>query len=113
MYGWASFVWRIVICVSMTITAATLFHGAGIALACVAVVLWLGLPTLHFVKYFVIGKPGEQPRRIRFVLTAGSANAPWCPARRIASMMASSLTQTTTPSDSRNASTAFRQMRGT
>jgi putative peptide zinc metalloprotease protein len=75
VYGWASFAWRIVVCVSLTITAATMFHGAGIVLACVALVMWLGLPTLRFVKYFVFGEPGEQPHRFRFILTTGSATA--------------------------------------
>jgi putative peptide zinc metalloprotease protein len=74
-YGWAAFVWRVFVCLSLTVTAATLLHGAGIVLACVAVVLWLGLPALHFAQYFVFGKPGEQPRRIRFLLTVGSIAA--------------------------------------
>jgi putative peptide zinc metalloprotease protein len=74
-YGFASFVWRILICVTMTITAVTLFHGAGVILACLAAVMWVGLPAWRFVHYLAVGKTGEQPRRLRFLLTAGSLTA--------------------------------------
>lgn len=75
IYGVASFFWRVLICVSLTVAAAALFHGAGIVLACLAVVMWLGLPTLKFCKYLICGKLGEQPRRLRFFLIAGTATA--------------------------------------
>ena len=48
-YGVASFLWRILVCASMIIAASTLFNGAGIILALIAVVLWLGVPTARFV----------------------------------------------------------------
>ncbi|MDP6555054.1 MAG: efflux RND transporter periplasmic adaptor subunit [Pirellulaceae bacterium] len=72
VYGWASLAWRAMICVTMTITAVTLFQGAGVVLACLAAVMWLGLPVWTFAKYFVWGKTGEQPRRLRFLLVNGS-----------------------------------------
>lgn len=75
IYGVASFVWRMLVTAGLIITATTLFHGAGIVLAGVAVVLWLGLPTIGFIKYLLFGKPGERPRRLQFCLTAGSAAA--------------------------------------
>ena len=75
IYGVASFLWRIVVCTSLTIAAVTLFHGAGIVLACLALVLWFGLPVFRFAKYFFFGRPGEQPCRVHFLATAGTATA--------------------------------------
>jgi putative peptide zinc metalloprotease protein len=75
VYGVASFVWRVVICVGLTLAAAALFHGAGIVLACLAVLLWVGLPGLKLMRYLVYGKPGEQPNRLRFLMTTGSSLA--------------------------------------
>ncbi|NQT11230.1 MAG: biotin/lipoyl-binding protein [Planctomycetes bacterium] len=75
LYGIASFVWRVVVCASLTLAAAVLFHGAGIVLAGLAIVLWLGLPALGLVKYLLYGKPGERPKRLRFLFTVGSASA--------------------------------------
>ncbi len=72
-YGVASLVWRVLVSAGMIITAATLFHGAGIVLAGVALVLWLGLPAMSFIRYLFFGKPGERPSRLRFCCTAGSA----------------------------------------
>lgn len=70
-YGIMSFFWRILVCISLTLTAVTLFHGAGIVLACLGVVLWVGLPALRFVRFFFNKKAVEQPRRLRFLLTTG------------------------------------------
>ncbi len=44
-YGFASCIWRVTICVTLAITAATMFAGAGIAIAALGVVMWLGKPT--------------------------------------------------------------------
>ena len=44
VYGIAAFLWRIVICVSLVMGASVMFHGAGIALAALGIVLWLGGP---------------------------------------------------------------------
>ncbi len=71
-YGWASFVWRMIVCLSLIVTAAALFQGAGMALAVLAGILWLGLPTYHFLKSALLGEPGMQPRRMRFALIMGT-----------------------------------------
>lgn len=47
VYGWLAIVWRAVICFSLAVLASTLFHGAGIILAAVGVVLWYGRPTVQ------------------------------------------------------------------
>jgi putative peptide zinc metalloprotease protein len=74
-YGCASFAWRMMICVTMTITAITLFQGAGVVLAAMGFVMWIGMPTLKFVYYLIAGKSGEQPRRLRFCLVSGTLAA--------------------------------------
>lgn len=75
VYGWASFGWRTMVCLGMVLTAATLFHGAGIVLAVLAIVLWYGIPAVSLAKYLAVGEAGDQPNRLRFFLTTGSALA--------------------------------------
>jgi len=72
-YGWGSLVWRMLICVSMILTAATLFHGAGVVLAVFAGVLWMGAPAVKFCRQFISGETGAQ--RPRALLIAGGAIA--------------------------------------
>lgn len=43
-YGLAACVWRVLICVSLSILAAALFYGFGIVLAAISLILWLGTP---------------------------------------------------------------------
>ncbi|MFO0817276.1 MAG: efflux RND transporter periplasmic adaptor subunit [Pirellulales bacterium] len=70
-YGWASLVWRIFMAVSLIVTAITLFHGAGIVLAVLAFAAWFVAPSFKFVRYLVVGVPGERPRSLRFLGLAG------------------------------------------
>ena len=49
-YGVAALVWRVIICVSLTIVAMAMFHGFGIALAMTGVVLWVGTPVWRFIS---------------------------------------------------------------
>ncbi len=48
-YGVAALVWRVLICISLTILATALFYGFGIALAIVAVAMWIGAPLYRMV----------------------------------------------------------------
>lgn len=75
VYGMMAMVWRVFVAVGLTITATTLFHGAGIALAFAALVVSVGLPSYRLARYLLSGKPGERPRLRQFALTAGSAAA--------------------------------------
>lgn len=72
-YSVAAFIWRILVCVGLAITAATMFRGAGIILAVIGLVLWIGPPTLSTIKYLVYGDHLGQPRRLRFALTTGAS----------------------------------------
>ena len=49
-YGLGAWIWRIVICISLSILAMALFYGFGIALAIGGIVLWLGTPIWRFVS---------------------------------------------------------------
>lgn len=69
-YGIAAFLWRIVICVSLVFAAEGLYHGAGVILAATAVLLWVVVPTLQFLRYFVVGDAVNPPDRQRFVCIA-------------------------------------------
>lgn len=50
LYGLAAFVWRITVCAALVIAASTMFAGAGIVVAAVAIVLWLGPGLTRLVK---------------------------------------------------------------
>jgi len=75
IYAILAFLWRIIVTVSLTVAASLLFHGAGIVLAGLAIVIWLGVLTFQFLKYMVVGRPGDQPNRVRFILTIGVLTA--------------------------------------
>jgi putative peptide zinc metalloprotease protein len=49
-YGAAAFVWRMLICAGLLISASVMFHGAGIVLAAAGVLLWFGRPILQLVR---------------------------------------------------------------
>lgn len=49
-YGLASLIWRLVVMVSLLLAASVLLHGAGITLAFLGVVVWVGRPALKFLK---------------------------------------------------------------
>jgi putative peptide zinc metalloprotease protein len=49
-YGLAAFLWRIAVCTCLIIGATTLFRGAGIILALVAAILWLGVPATRLFR---------------------------------------------------------------
>jgi len=91
VYGIAAFCWRIVVCAALLLAAAMLFHGAGIVLAVLAAVVWLGLPLFRLAKYLLRKHPGTQPNRLRFALVTASGvavgavvsmNVPWPGAAR-------------------------------
>ena len=67
MYGVASFIWRILICVSLTLAAESLYFGAGIVLAIMAVVLWVVIPIFKLIRFLVSGDAVSPPNRIRFL----------------------------------------------
>jgi putative peptide zinc metalloprotease protein len=43
-YGIAACVWRLLVSLSLLMAASVLFHGAGLILACIGVILWFGRP---------------------------------------------------------------------
>ncbi|MGB7346664.1 MAG: efflux RND transporter periplasmic adaptor subunit [Pirellulaceae bacterium] len=65
-YGFASLIWKVLICVSLVIGAANLLPGFGFMIACLATGLWLAVPLAKFTKYLAVGTEFEQPNRVRF-----------------------------------------------
>lgn len=49
-YGAAAFVWRMLICVGLLISASMMFHGAGMVAAAAGVLLWFGRPILQLTR---------------------------------------------------------------
>jgi putative peptide zinc metalloprotease protein len=49
-YGWCAAIWKVLICVGLSITASVMFGGLGIFLAGFGVISWFGKPVLATVK---------------------------------------------------------------
>ena len=62
-YGFAAMVWRVLITLSIGIMVATLFHGAGLALAIVGLLFWILVPLVSNIRYLLMGKNDECPNR--------------------------------------------------
>lgn len=60
-YGIAAFVWRVFICVTLTILATALLYGFGLALAMVGVTMWLGTPAWRFLSQCRDPANGSRP----------------------------------------------------
>jgi len=50
VYGVAAFFWRLFVCASLLIAASVLFHGAGLILAAMGVLMWIGLPLSALIR---------------------------------------------------------------
>ncbi len=69
-YGVATAIWRILVCLSLLLLASTLFHGAWLIVALLGVISWAALPICRFVKFLVVGQPGQKPNLARFAVTS-------------------------------------------
>jgi putative peptide zinc metalloprotease protein len=69
-YGFAAAGWRILVSVSLVLAAATLFHGAGLALAAAGVLFWFAIPLFNFARFVVKGSVSEKPAVRRFLVRA-------------------------------------------
>jgi putative peptide zinc metalloprotease protein len=65
LFGLAALVWRILVCAGLVIAATTLFHGAGIVLAGVAVILWVALPAGQLIAKLVDPAKRQRPHFVR------------------------------------------------
>jgi putative peptide zinc metalloprotease protein len=71
VYGVAALAWRVFVCCSIVLAAASAFRGAGVVVAAVGIVLWIAPATVAVIKYLVYGTAWEQPRRLRFLAATG------------------------------------------
>jgi len=67
LYGVLAKMWQILITISIALMAATIFHGAGLALVIAGLAFWIFIPVFGHLKYFVFGRDREQPNRLRFM----------------------------------------------
>ncbi len=70
VYAWATLVWRCLFYFGLLLVSAAMFQGAGILLAAMAAVAWFLQPSLRLVRYLIVGRGQEQPRRRRLAVTA-------------------------------------------
>ena len=69
IYSFAALGWRFIVCTALVVTAATLFHGAGAVLVAVAIVLWVALPLVRFIKFLIYGDGISKVNYKRFALS--------------------------------------------
>ncbi len=70
-YALAALIWKVLICVGLVIAAESLFFGAGLVLAIVAIGMWVVWPLFKLFKFVFIGEQTQQrPSRIRFCMTS-------------------------------------------
>jgi putative peptide zinc metalloprotease protein len=94
-YGIAAFCWRTAVVLGICVTAATLFQGAGLVLAVVALMLWLGQPLWRLLKHLVFARPEQNFARLRCVVVIGClllgsallSGVPWPGNRRAPAMV--------------------------
>ncbi len=70
LYGVASVVWTIMIFVSLSLGALSLFDGVGLLLAVVPITLWIGVPAARLGRFLLGGTDFEQPSRSRFAIAS-------------------------------------------
>ena len=71
-YGVIAACWKVLMTISMIFAAEKLFHGAGVPLAILSAVLWLALPIVRGLHYFVSANIVERPSRTRFVVISAA-----------------------------------------
>ena len=78
-YAVCAFAWRILICVVLVFAAESIVYGAGVALAALAVAMWVLWPILKLLRFVFVGNESEQkPSAIRFcLLTTSCIVAVW------------------------------------
>jgi len=65
LYGIATFVWRILICLGLVLLASFMFHGAGIVFAVAGLVLWTIKPITSTVRWLMKWKQFTSIRPLR------------------------------------------------
>lgn len=69
-YGLCSFVWRIVLSVSLLLVASTLFGGIGLILAVIGGIFWIWLPLKSFLGKILVAANKTPIDRLRFSCVA-------------------------------------------
>ena len=70
-YGVAAIVWKVVICFTLGIAAATMFSGAGIVLAVLGSAMWFGQPATKLYKFSKQLLANDKPQFVRGCFLAG------------------------------------------
>lgn len=96
VYGVAAAFWRVLVCVSMVIGAGALFHGAGLVVAAIGVLMWLIVPLLNLGKAVMGGSPDKIASRRRLaksvsllaIALTAIALTPWPGGMRVPAVVA-------------------------
>ena len=73
LYGVAAFVWRMLICLTLFVTASLMFSGAGIVFAAFGIVVWFGVPLGQLVRRAIEDFQFDRPTFFRFVASTSVA----------------------------------------
>ncbi len=75
IYGGASFLWMVLICVGLATAAVGMFSGFGLLIALAGSVFWIGLPLMKLGRYLFSEQELENPNKTRFWGIVGSGAA--------------------------------------
>jgi putative peptide zinc metalloprotease protein len=70
-YAGLAAMWRIVACAGLCVAASTYFHGAGVVLSALAVLVWIGRPLTMFLRDIAAQVAARPPLAGRVVVVAG------------------------------------------
>lgn len=71
LYGIAALGWRMLIVVTLTLAAYTLFSGIGLLIAAGSLLLTIAVPGFRIAKFFFCGSETQKPGRLQFVSVVG------------------------------------------
>ena len=73
LYAIAATVWRIIVSVSLAVSAEVMMHGAGIVIAFCAVSLWVGLPLFKSIQSIAQNRTADRRRMLAISVCAVSS----------------------------------------
>ena len=68
-YAILAFLWRILITISIALSAEVLFHGAGVVLAVFSIAMWIGIPAYKSINTLRVNSQASYPRMATITAT--------------------------------------------
>ncbi|TWU03829.1 efflux RND transporter periplasmic adaptor subunit [Neorhodopirellula pilleata] len=72
VYGIAAIVWKVLVCLTLSLAASVMFHGAGVVIAVIGGVLWLGVPAARLIGFMRTLKDRNPIQFFRGIVLGGA-----------------------------------------